>query len=352
MDSHGNRTEVYDDSDNNSDTGYTFTINDKEVSGIDTLNKYKLNSHGGIIQTDIDANADGKTDRIIYTVRDSNGYAIESYNDSDANKTTGLSYTLSDGRKVVGISDYSISTLSPTGFILEYYYESSRGSYRNYDFRNAQNILTTIYKDSDDDQTTGFTRTVDGREVIGIDKIEHLKSDITTGLVYVNRRDNDADGEIDQAFYFLRNDGGQLLVYGRDDGYDGVEKLTFSGLNLKNTAFVENLSYVQDIDFTAWKFEDLNLTDFKNKLATIDLGDTSSSSTVTLNSTVISQIASAELKILGDGNDTVNLKNQSDFTKLDTTKVVSGQTYDQYTTQVDGEIYTLLIDNDIAVTFS
>ena len=60
--------------------------------------------------------------------------------------------------------------------------------------------------------------------------------------------------------------------------------------------------------------------------------------------------------IKGDIRDTVTFKDaQTEFTKLSTQ--ITGnygngvQTYDQYTTQIDGKTYTIQIDTDINLTF-
>ncbi|QTM01249.1 hypothetical protein [Mannheimia sp. ZY171111] len=80
----------------------------------------------------------------------------------------------------------------------------------------------------------------------------------------------------------------------------------------------------------------------------INMSDARAKTEITLDNDVLRKITTgSELRIAGDSTDVVNLKNSHEFKKLDETKKVSNQEYNQYTTQVDGHDYTLLIDTDI-----
>lgn len=353
LDSNGHRIAVYDDSDNNSDTGYTFTINGKEVSGIDSVESYTLDSLGREIQTEKDLGADGNVDSISYSVRNANGYTINYYRNSDMDTATGQSYTLEDGREIVGIDLAEKSIRTPTGYIYELYRDNDGDgvyNFHNYDVRNNLNHLTTIYKDNDNNPETGKSVKLGDRVMEGIEAVEYYENN-TAGTLLIAKFDRNFNDSVDFIRYFIRDDSEQLIMFGEGSG-EGVTKISrliFSDLGLKDYSFTKALTFIQNEDFTLWDSERLAL--FDKSLNRIDLGDTSAKTTITLDSTVLGKIAKTQVKIYGDDNDTVNLKTASNFTKLADTKTDGGEVYDQYTTVVDNTTYTLLIDSDTTVNF-
>ena len=297
---------------------------DSENDGkINTRTSYVLNEYGQVIRDEFDSNNDGTVDRIYEYKYNAVGQRYEVYHDRTANGLTADDST-------------SISTFNALGQVVireDYRGDGTLSAYNmfSYDSNGYQYRRETDY-DFDKQISSAKDRIV----IVSYDKgmgysIKETVFDGTNKLLYSDSIE--------------RNAAGNILRSYRDTLDDGtIEWMEFGIWGGQYT-----IAHTED--FTTWSNEQLNRL---NGMPTITLSNSSASTNIILDKSVIARIdpASNTLTVRGDSTDSVNLKTQSDFTKLDTTKVVSGQTYDQYTTQVDGEIYTLLIDNDIAVTFS
>ena len=86
------------------------------------------------------------------------------------------------------------------------------------------------------------------------------------------------------------------------------------------------------------------------KIGVINLSDARAATEITLDNDVLRKITTdSQLRILGDKTDTINLKDSNEYMKLEETKKVGTNDCHQYTTEVGGDTYTLLIDTDVNV---
>ncbi|QLB39542.1 hypothetical protein [Mannheimia pernigra] len=140
-------------------------------------------------------------------------------------------------------------------------------------------------------------------------------------------------------FVYL-NAGNQGTQIGTLDSPLGKEFKTFN-----YNVFGSQATSVEDYTTENWhRFFDK----VGGHIQVINMSDARAKTEITLDNDVLRKITTgSELRIAGDSTDVVNLKNSHEFKKLDETKKVSNQEYNQYTTQVDGHDYTLLIDTDI-----
>lgn len=102
---------------------------------------------------------------------------------------------------------------------------------------------------------------------------------------------------------------------------------------------------------------DAAITTLVNKtLSLITLTGEDTATTLVLDQATIAKLSSGTITIAGDAKDSVQLVDQTDFTQSAetvTAKDESGaeQVYAQYTTTVESDTYTLLIDQDISVSY-
>ncbi len=95
---------------------------------------------------------------------------------------------------------------------------------------------------------------------------------------------------------------------------------------------------------------------FDKTLSLITLSGEDYATTLVLDQATIAKLSNGTLTIAGDAKDSVQLVDQTDFTQSAetvTAKDESGaeQVYAQYTTTVESDTYTLLIDQDISVSY-
>lgn len=95
---------------------------------------------------------------------------------------------------------------------------------------------------------------------------------------------------------------------------------------------------------------------FDKTLSLITLSSEDYATTLTLDQATLAKLSSGTITIAGDAKDSVQLVDQTDFTQSAetvTAKDESGaeQVYAQYTTTVESDTYTLLIDQDISVSY-
>ncbi|MFA9489561.1 MULTISPECIES: hypothetical protein [unclassified Mannheimia] len=95
------------------------------------------------------------------------------------------------------------------------------------------------------------------------------------------------------------------------------------------------------------------LDNAKGKVVEIILTNNLAKTDITLDKDVVAKLAKNQmLRISGDATDTVRLKDDTEFTKLDTTVKAGKNEYYQYSTEGDGQTYTLQIDTDINVVLA
>ncbi|MEG9491154.1 hypothetical protein, partial [Mannheimia indoligenes] len=106
-----------------------------------------------------------------------------------------------------------------------------------------------------------------------------------------------------------------------------------------------NANVAQNVDFTnKWSAEEL--AEIGNKIQLIQLTNEQYTTTIKLDSNIVSKLSQSGLDIRGDATDTVNLSN--DFTKVEgTTKKAGTDVLQAYRTEVDGTTYTVYIDTDV-----
>ena len=140
---------------------------------------------------------------------------------------------------------------------------------------------------------------------------------------------------IDAIYTYLRDATGSQIAVQNDTNADG---------NTDNISF----SHVKAaLNMTAWDSD--KLADVGDKLNYITLSNTTASTTLTLNKATIAAISQTGFQVRGDATDTVNLTDITSAEKLSATTTVSGQNYNQYQFEVEGNTYTLLVDTDINV---
>ncbi|MFA9501109.1 hypothetical protein ACERCG_12000 [Mannheimia sp. E30BD] len=146
--------------------------------------------------------------------------------------------------------------------------------------------------------------------------------DILRYTVRVNR-----EVEGDAISRFISNNKGEFetLVY---DGW-GVQKSSTE-------------------DYTEERFQAL-FDKFGGKLKTLNLSNETQSTEITFDNDTLAKMTAGRLVINGDKTDTINLKDGSEFSKQEATVKEGANDYVQYTTEVGGDTYTLLIDTDVNV---
>ncbi|QLB41509.1 hypothetical protein HV560_00910 [Mannheimia pernigra] len=114
---------------------------------------------------------------------------------------------------------------------------------------------------------------------------------------------------------------------------------------------VHGSHYSTKDDYTSSSWNKL-FDEYKSKLEAIYLTNNTANTILTVDNDVIAKIAKNQmLRINGDATDTVRLKNHAEFKEIENVKQGKND-YKQYTTEVDGQQYTLLIDTDINVVLA
>lgn len=160
------------------------------------------------------------------------------------------------------------------------------------------------------------------------------------------------DGTPRNTYYTDRDVGGTPLHGYIDTLSDGtVDTVAFGNVSgAYGKAQVEDLrTWVQDGNFVPKNQIDaaaFSSLEFKG-ITAIQLSNNTNSTDITLDSKVIKALSpKAPLYIYGDATDTVNYKG-NDLVDTGQTRKVRTETYKEYTTNVEGTTYTVLIDSDI-----
>ncbi|QLB39546.1 hypothetical protein [Mannheimia pernigra] len=107
-------------------------------------------------------------------------------------------------------------------------------------------------------------------------------------------------------------------------------------------------------DYTDSKFEPL-LEQIGGTLREINLSNATQSTDIAFDNDTLAKLSgnntTRKLIINGDNTDTVRLKDHAEFKEIENVKEGKND-YKQYTTEVDGQQYTLLIDTDINVVLA
>ena len=223
----GQRRGVYQNRDNDQKdgvvletaTGNEVTLdNGTRLTGIDSFTTYERDSNNNVITLREDLNGDGTADRVTYYVRDAYGRELGSYQnlDNDTTKTltgesqiTGQTITLADGREVVGIERYYTYTRDSNGNVVKT--ESNLDAkgvaesvtYAEYDQNNRKvmeyvNANNDLWNDGVTPNPTGYTYTINGETVNGIDKVTKFEYNAYGGVTTqsVNKTgEKDSSGE-------------------------------------------------------------------------------------------------------------------------------------------------------------
>ncbi|QLB41504.1 hypothetical protein HV560_00885 [Mannheimia pernigra] len=177
----------------------------------------------------------------------------------------------------------------------------------------------------------------DDREYKHVDTYHGTRTDRDESITYTYQDDKNP---IRIVKFVYQNAGDQGYQIGTLDAPQGKEFKSFS-----HNVYGSVVSSTEDYTTENWhRFFDK----VGGHIQVINMSDARAKTEITLDNDVLRKITTgSELRIAGDSTDVVNLKNSHEFKKLDETKKVSNQEYNQYTTQVDGHDYTLLIDTDI-----
>ncbi|QTM01251.1 hypothetical protein [Mannheimia sp. ZY171111] len=177
----------------------------------------------------------------------------------------------------------------------------------------------------------------DDREYKHVDTYHGTRTDRDETITYTYPDDKNP---IRIMKFVYQNAGDQGYQIGTLDAPQGKEFKSFS-----HNVYGSVVSSTEDYTTENWhRFFDK----VGGHIQVINMSDARAKTEITLDNDVLRKITTgSELRIAGDSTDVVNLKNSHEFKKLDETKKVSNQEYNQYTTQVDGHDYTLLIDTDI-----
>ncbi|QTM01254.1 hypothetical protein [Mannheimia sp. ZY171111] len=197
-----------------------------------------------------------------------------------------------------------------------------------YDDFNRRNLIV-----ADDNKNDIF----DGNDVKNIITY-HGQTNFQDTLTQFSAKDETTPVKINKVIYLNAGEAGQML--GFLHAWNGKD---FT--DLAYNVYGSVVSSTEDYTTENWQrfFDKVG-----GHIEVINMSDARAKTEITLDNDVLRKITTgSELRIAGDSTDVVNLKNSHEFKKLDETKKVANQEYNQYTTQVDGHDYTLLIDTDI-----
>ncbi|MFA9617478.1 hypothetical protein ACERCE_12270, partial [Mannheimia sp. E15BD] len=215
--------------------------------------------------------------------------------------------------------------------------DGASGKNHNYYKYNEFGRRLTNYADRNDNKT------LDGDEVLN--KYSYIGNTNLFDIIEDYR-----GGDKQEHLYQIRK-----FIY-QDAGISGTHIAHLSENVAKSDATLvygtAGFHYSTKDDYTSEKWRAL-LDNYENKIIQINLTNARASTDITVDNDVIAKISkNATFTINGDSTDTVRLKDNTDFTKLDATVKRGSNDYAQYTTEVDGQQYTLLIDTDINVVLA
>ena len=160
----------YQDSDNDVTTGYTYVVNGKTVSGIDIITSNEFDNNGRSIKVSTDSDGDGNINNVHYVVRNTEGFEVARYRDTDNNEATGYSYTVNN-QEVKGISNITYNKLNALGLSTTVSTDSDGDGDIDtvtYIVRNSNGYELARYEDRDNNESTGYSYEVNGETVKGI----------------------------------------------------------------------------------------------------------------------------------------------------------------------------------------
>ncbi|QLB39552.1 hypothetical protein [Mannheimia pernigra] len=294
----GRITKLYDDNDGD--------------SIIDAYRTNEFDVYGNILkETHYNAKTDAITS-IITSTYDSNNRRITQFNDANANGE----FDNLDTKNVYKYDPQYGSVIqrvdiSPTKTSSIFFRYDNLG-------RQVKSIL--------DDNNNGIPESNETTRIYSYDNPIWNKYTLVTvtdsqGLQSISKFDLDDAGNYALQYYAGRNG-------------------EFSRINFYNANVAKN------VDFTN-KWSEEELAKIGSKIQQIQLTNEQYSTTLTLDSNIVSKLSVSGLDIRGDATDTVNLS--SDFTKVEVkgTKKAGKDVLQAYQAEVDGTTYTVYIDTDI-----
>ena len=229
LNSNGGRISAYYNLDNDTTTGVEKTVNSVAMTGVDKVETYVLDSKDLVSQINYDNNVDGAVDAVDYFERDANGNIIVKYMDSDANSATGNTIEI-NGISVSGIDKIEAYTRNAMGYTTQIDYDNNADGETDkvkYIDLNANGQWLGEYYNNDLQGSTGYSHTVNGETVDGIDFIADYTLD-ANGRISYGEYDNNGDGTPSDMVVFVRNANGQVIQELRNE--DG-NKATGEGEN-------------------------------------------------------------------------------------------------------------------------
>ena len=229
LNTNGGRISAYYNLDNDTTTGVEKTVDGVAMTGVDKVETYVLDSKDQVSQINYDNNVDGAVDAVDYFERDANGNIIVKYMDSDANSATGNTIEI-NGISVSGIDKIEAYTRNAMGYTTQIDYDNNADGETDkvkYIDLNANGQWLGEYYNNDLQGSTGYSHTVNGETVNGIDFIADYTLD-ANGRISYGEYDNNGDGTPSDMVVFVRNANGQVIQELRNE--DG-NKATGEGEN-------------------------------------------------------------------------------------------------------------------------
>ena len=229
LNTNGGRISAYYNLDNDTTTGVEKTVDGVAMTGVDKVETYVLDSKDLVSQINYDNNVDGAVDAVDYFERDANGNIIVKYMDSDANSATGNTIEI-NGISVSGIDKIEAYTRNAMGYTTQIDYDNNADGETDkvkYIDLNANGQWLGEYYNNDLQGSTGYSHTVNGETVNGIDFIADYTLD-ANGRISYGEYDNNGDGTPSDMVVFVRNANGQVIQELRNE--DG-NKATGEGEN-------------------------------------------------------------------------------------------------------------------------
>ena len=346
-----------------------------ENEGAEKVENYTYDSYGRVVRTEYN-NLITKTTSYDTNERDQFGQNLKTTTyDANNNVTemTQYDYNLY-GRTA---KRYFLTQDGDVDWVREYTYNAQGQSIREYDDRNV------IGKWDKGDVIKEFTRSDDAvglivgrKQTDNVDPIELVRHFVITydefNRQVLDFEDKDVNGKIsvgehyNQRIYEGTNtvantfhyktgaEGEDVLRYTVQINRDEKE-LTISRFVSNNKGEFETLHYdgwgapqSSTEDYTTEKFQTL-FDKFGGKLKTLNLSNETQSTEITFDNDTLAKMTAGRLVINGDKTDTINLKDSAEFSKQEAMVKEGANDYVQYTTEVGGDTYTLLIDTDVNV---
>ncbi|MFA9489546.1 hypothetical protein [Mannheimia sp. E16BA] len=270
----------------------------------------EANEYGREVVSWVDTNQNGKFDgnevMLLKTLSSVDGRLlsrIDRYANGSADVTVRLHYDQTDLHRATLFDNNNNGSIDKgERYAVRKYFEGSRSQIDSFDY----------YQGTQDDVAFGILEPTDGLKLVQVQKLHYSDSGQSLGTVYAN----------------------------------GERVFTGWSYNGGNGAAIRSSTE----DYTDGKFQPL-LEQIGGALERINLSNATQSTDIALDNNVLAKLTKSKLTINGDATDTVRLKDNAEFTQIENTKVGSNE-YEQYTTEVDGQQYTLLIDTDINVVLA